>query len=89
MVTPVCRITDEALAPVALNGAPDSAACTAARYQEVLRQSARDLLANSHCLDRQCVPPAVDSDGECRQGIRWLARLLVVICRRIYERVAL
>ena len=89
MVTPVCRITDEAPAPVALNGALDSAACTAARYQEVLRQSARDLLANPHCLDRHCVPPAVDSDGKCGQGIRRLARLLVVICRRTYEHVAL
>lgn len=88
-MSPVCRITDEATAPVALNGEPDSAARTAARYQEVLRQSARDLLANSRCLDRDLGPPVVEPRGERGQRIRWLARLVVVTCRRTFERVAL
>jgi len=85
-VTPVCRITDEATAPGTLNGEPDSAARTAARYQEVLRQSARDL-ANPHCLDRHLASPVVEPQGG--QRIRWLARRVVVMCRRAYDRVAL
>lgn len=88
-MTPVCRSTDETTAPAALNGEPDSAARTAARSQVVLRQSARDLLDNSHCLDRDLAPPVVEPQGGRGQKIRWLARLLLVMCRRTYESVAL
>jgi hypothetical protein len=78
---------------------------TAARYEAVLGETASDLLATSDRVDRHPAPPIVDRDAELMitspdpserrsarsvgEAIRWLARAAIVICRWVYERVAL